>query len=50
MLALACSAALLGYSWAVRSGLLAQAAAVALTALSATTLAAYPPRSPRRDG
>jgi hypothetical protein len=39
--ALLASALLLGYSWAVHSGLLAQAAAVALTALSATTLAAY---------
>jgi hypothetical protein len=39
--ALIVSASLLGYSWAIHSGLLAQAAAVALTALSATTLAAY---------
>jgi hypothetical protein len=35
------AAALLGYSWGVHSGLAAQAAATALTALSATTLAAY---------
>lgn len=38
---LACAAGLLAFSWADHSGLLPQAAAVALTALSATTLAAY---------
>lgn len=35
------AAALLGYAWGVHSGLAAQAAATALTALSATTLASY---------
>jgi hypothetical protein len=40
-LGLACAAALLGFAWVVQSGLLAQLAAVALTALSATTLASY---------
>lgn len=38
---LACAAGLLAFPWADHSGLPPQAAAVALTALSATTLAAY---------
>lgn len=41
LVGLACSALLLGYSWGVHAGLLAQAAAVTITALSSTTLASY---------